>query len=127
MQAINNTRLRGTAELEHRIVRPDGEVRFVRESTETFRDAEGRVVRMVGTCQDVTDQKAAEMAAEERSHFLEELLGGDSRTDPLQGCEPALCGLQRCLRDISGPFQGRDHRQDRLRDSPARAGPAFRC
>ena len=74
MKRSTDTRLRGTAELEHRIVRPDGEVRFVHESTEAFRDAEGRVVRMVGTCQDVTDQKAAEMAAEERSHFLEELL-----------------------------------------------------
>jgi PAS domain S-box-containing protein/putative nucleotidyltransferase with HDIG domain len=31
-------------------------------------------VRIVGTCQDVTDQKAAETSAGERSHFLEELL-----------------------------------------------------
>jgi len=73
-QAVNKTLALGTAQVEHRIVRPNGEVRFVRERTETFHISDGKAVRIVGTCQDITDQKAAETTAEERSHFLEELL-----------------------------------------------------
>ena len=73
-QTINGSTTSGTAEVEHRIVRPDGEVRFVRTRTETIRDSDGEPVRIVGTCQDITEQKAAETAAEEHSHFLEELL-----------------------------------------------------
>jgi PAS domain S-box-containing protein/putative nucleotidyltransferase with HDIG domain len=73
-QAINKALASGTAQVEHRIVRPDGEVRFVRERTEAFHSSDGKAVRIVGTCQDITDQKAAETTAEEHSHFLEELL-----------------------------------------------------
>ena len=72
--AIARTLATGAAELEHRIVRPDGEIRCVRERTEALLDSDGQPVRIVGTCQDVTDQKAAETSAGERSHFLEELL-----------------------------------------------------
>ncbi len=40
----------------HRIVRPDGEVRYVREMSEEIRDASGRTIRSVGTVHDITDQ-----------------------------------------------------------------------
>ncbi len=73
-QAINEALVSGIAQVEHRIVRPDGQVRFVRKRTEAFHDSDGRARRVVGTCQDITDQKAAETTAEERSHFLEQLL-----------------------------------------------------
>ena len=73
-QAINKALASGTAQLEHRIVRPDGEVRFVRERAEAFHSNDGKALRIVGTCQDITDQRAAETTAEERSHFLEQLL-----------------------------------------------------
>lgn len=47
---------RGTAyEVEHRIVRPDGEVRWVHERAIVVRD-EGLPTRLVGTAQDVTDR-----------------------------------------------------------------------
>jgi two-component system, cell cycle sensor histidine kinase and response regulator CckA len=42
-------------ELEHRIVRPDGVVRWVHNRGAVERDAAGLPVRMVGTIQDVTD------------------------------------------------------------------------
>ncbi len=43
--------------IEHRIVQPDGEVRVVREHAEVFLDAVGQPIRMVGTVQDITEQK----------------------------------------------------------------------
>ncbi|MGB8959720.1 MAG: MEDS domain-containing protein [Candidatus Aminicenantales bacterium] len=48
-------------EIEHRIVRKDtGEVRFVHEKCEHFRDADGRIVRSVGMVHDVTERKQAD-------------------------------------------------------------------
>jgi PAS domain S-box-containing protein len=47
-------------EIEHRIVRPDGDVRLVRESGEVSRDHTGRAVRFQGTIQDITRQKQVE-------------------------------------------------------------------
>lgn len=52
----------GRHDVVHRIVRPDGEIRYVRELAETVQNADAVVVRMVGTVQDVTELKQAEQA-----------------------------------------------------------------
>ena len=69
-QAIDSSLTSGTTEVEHRIVRPDGDVRFVRTSTEAVGGGNGSSVRIVGTCQDITGQKAAEQEMEHSRHFL---------------------------------------------------------
>jgi PAS domain S-box-containing protein len=45
---------------EHRIVRPDGTERIILGVGEAERDDSGRVVRMVGTAQDITSRREAE-------------------------------------------------------------------
>jgi PAS domain S-box-containing protein len=49
-------------ELEYRIVRPGGEVRWIRERAIPIRDDEGRVYRDAGIAEDVTERKEAEEA-----------------------------------------------------------------
>ncbi len=49
-----------TYDFEHRIVRPDREVRWVHEVGDAQRDEAGRVIRMVGTVQDVTERRQLE-------------------------------------------------------------------
>ncbi len=51
--------------LEYRVRRPDGRVVWLRDSCERELDAAGRVARLVGTVQDVTDQKTTEQALRE--------------------------------------------------------------
>jgi PAS domain S-box-containing protein len=46
--------------IDHRIVRPDGEVRIVHEQSEIQYDDQRRPVLMIGTVQDVTEQRAIE-------------------------------------------------------------------
>jgi PAS domain S-box-containing protein len=46
--------------LEARVVRPDGEVRVLATRGELARDEQGRPVRLIGVCQDVTDQRHSE-------------------------------------------------------------------
>jgi PAS domain S-box-containing protein len=64
--------------LEHRIIRPDGEVRIVREHGEVIRDEDGAPLRMLGAVQDVTEQRALR-AASRRS---EDMLAGMMAISP---------------------------------------------
>lgn len=51
---------RARFDLDHRIVRPDGSERVVHAQGEVLCDQQGTAVRLVGTVQDVTDQRQAE-------------------------------------------------------------------
>jgi PAS domain S-box-containing protein len=71
----------GVHDVVHRIVRPDGAVRYVHELAHAQTDIDGQVVRLTGTVQDVTELKqteyamlqakeAAEAASRAKSEFL---------------------------------------------------------
>ncbi len=47
-------------DVEHRIVRADGQVRWVHQQAGIVRDAGGRPLRMIGVIQDITEHKLAE-------------------------------------------------------------------
>src|SRR5262249_30857196 len=46
--------------LEHRIVRPSGEVRWVLSRGRVIHDADGKPARLLGTVQDITERKEIE-------------------------------------------------------------------
>jgi len=52
----------GRHDVVHRIVRPDGTVRHVHELARAETDEDGKLVRLTGTVQDVTEQVEAEQA-----------------------------------------------------------------
>jgi diguanylate cyclase (GGDEF)-like protein/PAS domain S-box-containing protein len=47
-------------DLEHRIVRPDGTIRTIRQQAEVVRDGGGRAVRWLGIALDITEQRELE-------------------------------------------------------------------
>ena len=47
-------------DVDYRVVRPDGEVRYVHSDGDVTWDADGRPLRMFGTMQDITERKQAE-------------------------------------------------------------------
>jgi len=60
-------------DVEHRIVRPDGALRWVHQRAEIERDSAKKPVRMIGVCQDITGRKLAEEAlrgSEERFRLM---------------------------------------------------------
>lgn len=59
---------------EERIVRPDGSVRILRSRGRAIGEGPGRTVRMVGTCQDITELKETEAVLRRAQQGLEEAL-----------------------------------------------------
>ncbi|HXU92366.1 MAG TPA: PAS domain-containing protein [Gallionella sp.] len=52
-------------EIEHRLLLPDGRIKFVHERCETLYDAGGKPLRSIGTVQDITERKRMEAALQE--------------------------------------------------------------
>ena len=92
---------------EHRIVRPDGEVRSVRcQGEPVLAPATGEVVRVVGVCQDVTEMAQIERARSEadarfRSAF-ENAPIGIALVDFREGPDGRLTEVNRALCDLTG-------------------------
>ena len=95
----------GIHDVVHRIVQPDGTVRHVHELARAELDAEGRVLRLAGTVQDITDYVEAQeklRLSEERFIFAVEGAGDgiwdwNMRTGemPLSGHYEAMLGYER--------------------------------
>jgi formate hydrogenlyase transcriptional activator len=62
------------ADVEHRIVRPNGEVRVVHSQGDLKRDAAGRPWQMFGTAQDITDRKRTEDKIREQEAELRQII-----------------------------------------------------
>jgi PAS domain S-box-containing protein len=56
-----------------RIVRPDGSLRFIETAGEPARDATGRVVGLIGTCRDVTDERRRDEQLELHADIVEKI------------------------------------------------------
>jgi PAS domain S-box-containing protein len=59
-------------DVEHRIMRPSGEVRMVHSQGDVKKDASGKPCQMFGTVQDITDRKGSEEALQRSQFYLGE-------------------------------------------------------
>ncbi|MDA8129483.1 MAG: EAL domain-containing protein [Betaproteobacteria bacterium] len=84
--------------VEHRIVRPDGSERVVQERGEIAYDADGNAVRMVGTVQDITEQKAAELRLYQAAKVFENTSEGVVITDAAR----RIVAVNRAFTRITG-------------------------
>ncbi|CAG0935263.1 Sensor protein ZraS [Thermoflexales bacterium] len=58
------------ADIEHRIIRANGEVRYAYSRLKIYRDEHGHPLRLLGTTQDITDRKQAEAQIERNMRQL---------------------------------------------------------
>ena len=82
---VRGLALRSPCAVEHRLLMPDGRVKHLEERWQTFFDREGKPIRAVGTCQDITERKQAheelrrvsrrlvDVQEQERRHLAREL------------------------------------------------------
>jgi PAS domain S-box-containing protein len=59
-------------ELEHRIIRPDGSVRWVYERAEPNFDQDGKLIRYIGSTLDITERRQAEAEIRQLNETLEQ-------------------------------------------------------
>jgi signal transduction histidine kinase/CheY-like chemotaxis protein/HAMP domain-containing protein len=59
-------------EITHRLLMPDGRVKYVTERCASYFDDAGKAIRSVGTAQDVTELKQAELALKQLNEELEQ-------------------------------------------------------
>lgn len=63
---------------EHRIIRPDGDIRYVQQRAELIIDAKGQPRHVIGTIQDITELKATEVllrGSQERFKLVAKTIG----------------------------------------------------
>jgi PAS domain S-box-containing protein len=58
---------------EYRILRPDGEVRWLHGKVFPVKDSEGRTIRYTGTDEDITERRQLDEALREREHLLNQI------------------------------------------------------
>ena len=95
----------GSFSLEHRLLLPGGKIKHVEERWYNVNDAAGKTLRTVGTCQDITARKLAEMALRDSEEQFKAFF------------ERANVGMS--ITEISGKTLGNQALGDMLGLSPA--------
>ena len=57
--------------IDHRIIRPDGSERIVHVKSDVLRDGRGRLIKMAGTVQDLTEQREAERLLRQQARLID--------------------------------------------------------
>ncbi len=78
-------------DVEYRVVRPNGEVRFVHSQGEVMMGDAGRPRRMFGTVQDITDRKRAERRLMAQHTITQILAEAPTLEDAAPGLLQAMC------------------------------------
>ena len=88
--------------LDHRILRPDGDVRLVHARGEVAHDAEGHVVSVHGTCQDVTESRRVEDALRAAEQLFRRAFDDSPIGMALIDLEGRWLRLNRALAQMAG-------------------------
>jgi PAS domain S-box-containing protein len=85
---------------EYRIIKPDGSVRWIRNRAFPVKDAEGRVFRMAGIAEDITERRHAEDALREADRRKDEFLA--TLAHELRNPLAPICNAVELLQSAQG-------------------------
>ncbi|MEX1103468.1 MAG: PAS domain S-box protein, partial [Dehalococcoidia bacterium] len=75
MASVQQLEADGHSDMEHRIIRPDGEVRWLAGRGQMFRGLDGRPLKAIGVGIDITERKEVEAELRRANAAKDELLG----------------------------------------------------
>jgi PAS domain S-box-containing protein len=113
-------------DIEHRVVRPDGSVRWVHEQANILRDEGGRPRRMIGTVQDVTARRQLEdqLRQAQKMEAIGRLAGGIAHD--LNNALTAIAGYaELALGEVEATHPARPDVEE-IRRAAERAGSVTR-
>jgi len=89
--------------VQHRIVTPRGLVKSIEERWRILRDDEGRPVRAVGTCQDITERKQAEEEVRRQAEQLRRTVEGAvlAMSHVVETRDPYTAGHERRVSELA--------------------------
>ncbi|UTW06122.1 PAS domain S-box protein [Pseudomonas benzenivorans] len=115
----------GAHDVVHRVIRPDGEIRWVHELGRLQPNEQGQLLRLVGTVQDISDSKQRDLEIHQARSFLQALLDSATgvsviATDPDGLITLFNSGAERLLGYRAAEMIGRSsptvfHRADEVR------------
>ena len=76
VRAASGQQASGRYDEQYRIVRPDGSLRWIHDRAFPVRDSDGKVYRIAGIAEDITERKRAEQALQTQAQILESMLEG---------------------------------------------------
>ncbi len=113
-------------DIEHRVVRPDGSVRWVHERAAILHDPQRRPLRMIGTVQDVTEQRLLEdqLRQSQKMEAIGRLAGGIAHD--LNNALTAIAGYaELALGEVAADHAARADVEE-IRRAAERAGSVTR-
>jgi len=99
---LNSVKNHNIYAINHRLLMPDGRIKYVEEHGHTVYDSEGSPLRTLGTVQDITEREAARQELQQLNEKLETLV--EART---LGLNDARIKLERINSELEGRVRER--------------------
>ncbi|HEY9596309.1 MAG TPA: PAS domain S-box protein, partial [Cyanophyceae cyanobacterium] len=71
IMAANARKVENGYDQEYRMIRPDGEIRWIRDRAFPIFDTQGQVYRIAGIAEDISDRKQTEQALQKSQYFIQ--------------------------------------------------------
>lgn len=126
-RSIDQALQTGEVWIEHRIVRPDGSIRYLLEQGEVVFDEHRRPLRMLGTCHDITEQKQVEIALLESEQRLQNILDNSNALIYLKGLDGRYLFVNSYFEKLFGQSRGEAIRKSDFDLFPVEQAEAFRA
>ncbi len=86
-------------EIEYRIVRPDGEIRWIRDRAFPIKDSTGEIYRIVGIAEDISERKRGQKELQDAKQMYQQILDAITDFILVKGPQSRIVWANKAFRD----------------------------